>query len=74
MSKQLSERGKKIVENTIVKIKSGEISVKEGYDKFMDGWFGNKTYSYFIDRIIELNMINVNEKSLFSVNSRDLWK
>ena len=73
MTKVLSERSKKIVENIIDKIKSGEMSVNEGYDKFVSNMFGGKSYCYFIDRVTELNIININEKGLWSENSKDLW-
>jgi hypothetical protein len=74
MKKVLSERSKKIVDNVIDKIKSGEMSVGEGYDKFVSNMFGGKSYCYFIDRVIELNMIRVDERSMWYENSRDLWK
>jgi hypothetical protein len=74
MKKILSERSKKIVENVINKIKSGEMNVGEGYDKFVSNMFGGKSYCYFIDRVIELNIISINERGLWSENSRDLWK
>jgi len=74
MKKELSERSKKIVENVINKIKSDEMNVGEGYDKFVSNMFGGKSYCYFIDRVIELNMISINERGLWSENSRDLWK
>jgi hypothetical protein len=74
MKKQLSERSKKIVDNTIDKIKSGEMSVGDGYDKFVNNMFGSKAYCYFIDRVMELNIIRVDERSMWYENSRELWK
>jgi hypothetical protein len=74
MSKTLSERSKKIVDNTIDKIRSSEMSVGDGYNKFVSNMFGGKAYCYFIDRVIELNIIKVDDRGMWYENSRDLWK
>ena len=74
MKKVLSERSKKIVDNTIDEIKKGEMSVCEGYNKFVSNMFGSNAYEYFINKTIELNIIRINKSGMWVENSRKLWK
>ena len=53
MKKVLSERSKKIVDNTIDEIKKGEMSVCEGYNKFVSNMFGSNAYEYFINNLLQ---------------------
>ena len=74
MTKALSERNKKIVDKTIDKIRSGEIDVYKGYDKFVNNMFGGKAFVYYIEKLEELNMITIDKKGMMIANNSNVWK
>ena len=74
MIKVLSERNKKIVDNVITKIKNGEMSISEGYDKFVSNMFGRKAFIYYISTLEENNMCCIDKKGMLVDNDRNVWK
>ena len=73
MKKELSERNKKIVDNVIIKIKNDEMSIGEGYDKFVSNLFGGLAFVYYIDKLEENNRCYIDDKGMLVKNSKDVW-
>ena len=70
MSKPLSNRSKKIIDNAIVKIYNSETTIGEVYNKCV--MYGNSAFCYFIDELERLNMCYIKESMLCS-NDRSEW-
>ena len=57
----------------IIKIKNDEMSIGEGYDKFVSNLFGGLAFVYYIDKLEENNMCYIDDKGMLVKNSKDVW-
>ena len=73
MGKVMSEKTKMMVDNLVSSIKKGEVSIGFGYDKFSNGLNG-KAFSYYINTLLELNMIKISNNGLLIEKKRKEWK
>lgn len=71
--KKVNEKTKAMVDKTIELIKKGKLSIGSGYDKYCNGLNG-KAFSYFIDSLLELNMIKINDSGMLIEKKRKEWK